>query len=319
MLKQLLDNQKQFINYFFDNVDVESLNLTFNECLACKGVLVFTGVGKSGIIAKKIAQTLISTGTRSIFLPASDALHGDIGALTSDDILICLSKSGNTNEILEIVSFAKKKGSKVVSVTSNTDSRIEKLADLNVFLPLERELCPFNLAPTISTTLQIIFGDALSIALMKAKNFSLKEYALNHPKGSIGGKISRCVSDVMLKNEDLPVASSNDTLFSKLDELTSKKCGCILIIDSSKNLKGIFTDGDLRRALKKYGEKVLACKFSEIMTTNYKFISPDELVWHAVKKMEEDPKKLITVLPVIEKDKLVGLVRMHDVLQSSAN
>jgi len=319
MFKQLLENQKQFINYFFDNVDVESLNLTFNECLACKGVLVFTGVGKSGIIAKKIAQTLISTGTRSMFLPASDALHGDIGVLTSDDILLCLSKSGNTDEILDIVEFAKKRGSKVVSITSNTDSRIEKLADLNVFLPLESELCPFNLAPTISTTLQIIFGDALSIALMKAKKFSLKEYALNHPKGSIGGKISRCVSDIMLKDANIPTADSNDTLLSKLDEFTSKKCGCILIIDPSKKLKGIFTDGDLRRALEKYGEKVLACRFSELMTTDYKSISPDELVWHAVKKMEEDPKKLITVLPVIENDELVGVVRMHDAIQSSAN
>jgi len=319
MFKQLLENQKQFINYFFDNVGVESLNAIFNECLNCNGVLVFTGVGKSGIIAKKIAQTLISTGTRAIYLPASDALHGDIGVLTSDDILFCLSKSGNTDELLDVVSFAKKKGAKVVSVTSNTSSKIEKQADLNVFLPLERELCPFNLAPTISTTLQIIFGDALSIALMQSKNFSLKEYALNHPKGSIGGKISRCVSDIMLKDESLPTADRKDTLLSKLDELTSKKCGCILIVDANKNLQGIFTDGDLRRSLKRLGEKVLSCKFSELMTTNYKSITPFDLVWHAIKKMEEDPKKLVTVLPVVEGGKLVGLIRMHDALQSSAN
>jgi arabinose-5-phosphate isomerase len=317
MFKQLLINQKKFLDFFFNNIDTDQLDRAFEICRSSRGVLIFTGVGKSGIIAKKITQTLISTGTKAIFLSALDALHGDIGIVGKEDVLIFLSKSGNTQELIDLMGFAKKKEAKIIAVTSNTFSKFAKFADLNIYLPLERELCPFNLAPTTSTTLQAIFGDILAIALMEAKKFSINDYALNHPKGSIGSKISRYVEDVMLKGSQLPIAKKNETLLANLEELTAKKCGCLLIIDNERNLKGIFTDGDLRRSLEKYGDKALNLELNELMTKNFYSIASNALLWQAINKMEENPKKQITVLPVVENSKLVGLIKMHDILQSS--
>jgi arabinose-5-phosphate isomerase len=315
MFKDLLRIQKTNLDFFFDSFNEQELDEILQLSLHCTGVLVFTGVGKSGIISQKISQTLLSTGSKSIFLPPTDALHGDIGILSENDVIFLLSKSGQTQELVQLVPYIKSRKSKIVAVVCEKNSELAKQADLSIYLPMQRELCPFNLAPTISTTVQLLFGDLLAVALMKAKGFSLDQYALNHPAGAIGKKLSLSVSDIMMKDSQVPLAELEDTLIDKLAELSSKKCGCLLIVDRERNMQGIFTDGDLRRGLENEGEAVLHKKLKDLMTSSFLSISPASLAWNALKKMEENPKKLISVLPVLDDNKVVGVLRMHDILQ----
>ena len=317
MVKSLFQEQRSLIEHFFENIDLEKTAQILERFLNCTGTLIFTGVGKSGIIANKLAMTMLSTGTKALYLSSADALHGDMGIVQKDDIFIALSKSGETKELLDLIPYVRKKGAFLVTLVSNPESKLAKLADLAINLPLKRELCPFNLAPTTSTTLQLIFGDILAVALMQKKDFSLDEYALNHPSGSIGKKIILKVEDLMLKGSDLPLCSENDLLVDVLALLSSKRCGALLAVDQTGRLKGIFTDGDLRRAIEKDKKTFLEKKLKELMTENFKWISSSELAVKALEKMEEEPKRLVTILPVLDQHKKVqGLIRMHDILQA---
>ncbi|MFT5318071.1 MAG: arabinose-5-phosphate isomerase, partial [Chlamydiales bacterium] len=205
MLKELFEEQRQLINGCFDLLDMNEVEKLLQAFLKCSGTIVFTGIGKSGIIAKKIALTMLSTGTKAFYLSAVNALHGDIGILTKDDIFVILSKSGESDELLNLVPYVRNKGASPISITCTTTSRLSKACDLHVTLPLERELCPFNLAPTTSASLQLLFGDVMVTALMSAKKFSLDEYAMNHPSGRIGKRISLRVSDLMITDGALPL------------------------------------------------------------------------------------------------------------------
>lgn len=316
MLKELFFKQKEYIDYFFDKINLREAEDFFKCCLECKGLIILSGVGKSGIVAEKIATTMTSSGTRAIYLSPINFLHGDIGIFSPDDILIFLSKSGETEELLTLIPFLKKRGVKLLSIVSNPDSRLAKESFLSLTLPLVKELCPFNLVPTTSTALQMIFGDILSVALMRAKNFDLSMYALNHPLGEIGRKISLKVNDIMLKEENLPIVREDNLLHEVLVELSLKKSGCLIVVDNQADFKGIFTDGDLRRALQNYGQGVLNKPMKELMTTSA-IVCPNEqmLVWDALGIMQKDPRKWITVLPVLDKHKLIGLIRMHDIIQ----
>lgn len=316
MLKDLFNEQRRYLNTFFDTVDSTAAEEFFATCLACKGLLVFTGVGKSGIIAEKIATTLVSTGTKALYLPTTNFLHGDIGILSSEDLLICLSKSGETEELLSLVPFVRKRQAKLLAVVSNPHSRLAKEADLSVHLPVEKELCPFDLAPTTSTAVQLIFGDILAVALMKAKGFSLNDYALNHPSGAIGKKATLYVSDLMRKEEQLPLCRPSDRLIDMLVELSNKKCGCLVVTDEKKELKGIFTDGDLRRALQNQGPTVLEKRMEALMTPSAIYVTPKIMAWEAAKIMQKDPKRWIMVAPVVEGGEVVGVIRMHDIVQA---
>lgn len=316
-LKELFTEAKRSLSFFFDHLDYTQAEKFFEKLKTCKGIIFFTGVGKSALVANKIAMTLTSTGTRALFLSPTEALHGDIGIISKDDILVILSKSGETDELLNLIPYVRNKGASVVSILSNPKSRLAKASDLFMDLPYGKELCPFNLAPTNSTSVQLIFGDCIAIALMHAKNFSLDEYAMNHPAGTIGKRIIVKVSDLMLKDDQIPFCFPENKLIETLVELSNKRAGCVLVVDQNSKLLGIFTDGDLRRALQRHGAEILQQKMSALMTPTFKTIGPENLAWDAMKMMEGDQKFPIMVLPVVKEcGTVVGLIKMHDILQS---
>lgn len=316
MMQELFEEQRRYLTHFFDKIDQGRAEAFFDACLKCSGLIVLTGVGKSGIIAEKIATTLISTGTKALYLPPTNFLHGDLGIVTEKDLLILMSKSGETEELLNLVPFARRRKAHILSIVSNPNSRLYRECDLSISLPVERELCPFDLAPTTSTAVQLLFGDALAVALMRAKEFSLNEYASNHPSGSIGKKITLRVEDIMMQGEQLPLCSPDDRLVDMLVELSNKKCGCLVVVDEKKHLKGIFTDGDLRRALQNHGSSVLEKKIGALMTASAICIPRNILAWEAMQVMQKDPKRWVMVVPVLDDKQVVGVVRMHDIVQA---
>ncbi|KAB5568255.1 hypothetical protein DKX38_002048 [Salix brachista] len=315
-LLNLFKSQQNHLNYFFQNLDL-SQTLTFTQTLLrCNGAIFFSGVGKSGFVANKISQTLISLGIRASFLSPLDALHGDIGALSASDILVLFSKSGNTEELLRLVPCAKAKGAYLVSVTSVEGNALTAVCDMNVHLPLERELCPFDLAPVTSTAIQMVFGDTVAIALMGARNLTREEYAANHPAGRIGKSLIFKVKDVMKKQNELPICKEGDLIMDQLVELTSKGCGCLLVIDEEHHLIGTFTDGDLRRTLKASGEAIFKLTVGEMCNRNPRTIGPDSMAVEAMKKMESPPSP-VQFLPVIKDDNiLIGIVTLHGLVSA---
>lgn len=315
MLKEIFTSERQFLDYFFNNVSLEEAEKVLHQFLTCSGMIVFSGVGKSGIIAEKLAKTLISTGTRAIYLPPTSALHGDIGILTERDQMVILSKSGQGQELIDLAQSVKRRGVPLMAWVSAKDSPLSRVADFTMNLPLEREICPFDLAPTTSTALQLIFGDVIAVALMRAKSFSLDQYALNHPAGAIGQLISQRVQDVMITGDALPICHSGERLKELLSPLSAKCCGCLLIIDEKGDLQGIFTDGDLRRALERHQDKLLDKPIGELMTVNFRFTTPTVLTSRALDQMENGPK--IMMLPVLEDKKLVGLLHIHHLMHTS--
>lgn len=314
VIGELLEKQRQYLKYYFDRLKLEEMEKFIEMCLKTEGLIIFTGVGKSGIIADKIAMTLVSTGTKALYLPPTNFLHGDIGILSNKDLLVLISRSGETEELYNLVPFARKRHTPLVALVSNPASRLAKACDLCVHLPVEKELCPFDLAPTTSTAAQLLCGDLLAVALMRAKQFNLSDYVLNHPSGSIGKKITTIVSDIM--QTELPLAKPDDLLINGLVELTNKKLGALLITDPEQRLLGIFTDGDLRRGLQALGSDVLNKPLKELMTRSPLSISKDALAWDALKLMQRDPKKFVLVLPILDEDKVVGILRMHDIVQA---
>lgn len=316
-LQPLFQAYQTEINTFFDQIDKTKVNQLIEILRECKGLLVFSGVGKSALIAQKIATTMTSTGTRALFISPLEAMHGDIGVLSSNDYFIALSKSGETEELLQLIPCVRNKGAKVLAFVSNEKSRMAQAADFVLKIPVENELCPFNLAPTVSTTLQLILGDILAIALMQKQSFSMDQYALNHPSGSIGKRITLKVEDLMVKNEGLPLASPQDKIIDSLHELSSKKAGCLVVVDKDHKLLGIFTDGDLRRALQKHGDLLFKKTIAEVMTHGGRTIRPKALIWEAMKEMERSQKNPIMMMPVVDdQGKVLGLLKMHDIIQS---
>ncbi|XP_073135432.1 probable arabinose 5-phosphate isomerase [Henckelia pumila] len=315
-LFNLFKSQQNYLNHFFQNLDL-SQTLTFTQTLLdSKGTIFFSGVGKSGFVAQKISQTLISLGIRSGFLSPVDALHGDIGILSSQDLLVLFSKSGNSEELLRLVPCVKAKGVYLISVTSVRPNGLLGLCDLNVHLPLQRELCPFDLAPVTSTAIQMVFGDTVAIALMGARNLSKEEYAANHPAGRIGKTLIFKVKDLMKKGEELPICREGDLIMDQLVELSSKGCGCLLVIDYDYHLLGTFTDGDLRRTLKASGEGIFKLTVGEMCNRNPRTISPDAMAVVAMQKMESPPSP-VQFLPVIgDHDVLIGIVTLHGLVSA---
>ena len=259
-------------------------------------------------------MTLVSTGTKSTFLNPIDALHGDIGMLTEEDILVLLSKSGSSEELINLIPFAEAKGARIYGVTSNKTSKIAQKSHAHIQLPLERELCPFNLAPVTSATIQMLFGDTCAVAIMCAKSFSSEDYAKNHPAGRIGKRLTLTVSDVMIRDQ-LPLVTPDDNGMEALVALagSSKGCGCLLVVDELNNFLGTFSDSDLRRALADKSDDALLLSVKQLM--NYKKSFPRVISIHAKAieaqyKMESNPP--VTYLPVIgPHNSLVGLVTLH--------
>lgn len=315
MIGTLFTQLQDHLRFFFQNVSHFQMEQIVDLLLQTKGKIFLTGVGKSGHIAQKIAATLSSTGTISFFLSPSDALHGDLGMIGKDDVVIMLSKSGESLELLQLISPIRRKKALILSFVSSSESRLAKESDFSITLPVEKELCPYDIAPTTSTIVQLIFGDCLAIALMQKKEFSLLDFASNHPAGMIGRKIALKVLDLMLKEEELPLCKKSDILIDLLHELSIKRSGCLLVVENKK-LLGIFTDGDLRRILHQLGSKGLHLPIEEVMTKSYRYTHSTTLAIDALHEMEKDLDHPITVLPVIDNQRLVGLIRMHDILQA---
>lgn len=317
MLKELFEKEKNSLLHFFKHIDLNAVQALFDLLKNSKGMVVVTGVGKSGMVAEKIALTLTSTGTRALYLSPSNALHGDIGIVSKDDVFLMISKGGESEELLQMIPYLRNKGVKLVAIVNNAHSRLAKACELSVVLPMEKELCPFDMVPTTSAVIQMILGDVLAIGLMTHKNFSLIEYAMNHPSGKIGRRLTIRVKDLMLSGKDIPLCNPQDKLVDTLVELSNKRCGCVMIIDKEKTLLGIFTDGDLRRALQKHGSKALDMEMQSLMTKKARSIADDAMASQALDLMEADQQHPITVLPVVDANSRVkGLIKMHDILQS---
>lgn len=286
------------------------------EFISQANKIVFSGVGKSGIIAKKIAATFSSFGISSMFLHPVEALHGDIGAVQQGDVAILLSKSGNTEELIRLVPYLKMRSAYIISITGNLNSYLARHSDAVLNGQVSREACPFNLAPTSSTTAALVIGDALAVVTMKMKNVTLEDFSRLHPLGQIGRSITLKVKDVMHTGDNLPIIKLNSTFKEALIEMSRKPLGCVCICDDDMNLLGIITDGDVRRLLNKY-DNLKDIIVSEVMTRQPVVIDEDSLLLSALALMENRQSQ-INVLPVVKSNKLIGLIRLHDIIKSAS-
>ena len=283
-----------------------------NKLLQTKGKIITLGIGKSGHIAKKVSATLSSTGSPSNFINAAEALHGDIGGINRSDKVLIFSHSGQSKEIIDLLPYLKNLGCDFFSITGSKDSMIAKSSNINIDTGISEEACPLDLAPTTSTTASLALGDAIAVALLEAKKFKADDFAKSHPGGKLGKRLMLKVEDVMKKGNELPVVLPGDSLAKTLIEISSKGLGVALVIEKS-NLKGIFTDGDLRRALNK---KVDLLKFpiSKLMSKKAKTIAQSELATEAIKLMQQNQIYSLVVLD--QKKQPKGLIRMHDLVEA---
>jgi len=281
--------------------------------LACRGRVVVTGVGKSGHIARKIASTMASTGTPAFFLHAAEAGHGDLGMITRDDVVLALSNSGQTDELLTIIPLIKRQGAKLIALTGNPDSALAREADAHLDARVAVEACPLNLAPTASTTAALALGDALAVALLDARGFNEQDFARAHPGGALGRRLLTHVSDVMRTGESIPSVPEAASFFDVLLEMSRKGMGMSAIVDSNRKVLGIFTDGDLRRTLERKPD-LRSLKVADIMKRDPRTIAPQKLAAEAVELMERH--KITQLLVVSDAGELVGALNTHDLLRA---
>jgi arabinose-5-phosphate isomerase len=302
----LLESQEISNLVNFIDSDFEKAVLFINSA---NGRVIVTGIGKSAIIASKIVATLNSTGTPAIFMHAADAIHGDLGIIQKNDVIICISNSGNTPEIKVLVPLIRNYGNKIIALTGNSNSFLAENSDyiLNSFIA--REACPNNLAPTTSTTAQLVIGDALAVCLLELNNFSSKDFAKYHPGGALGKKLYLRVSDLVNKNE-IPSVASDTPISDVIIEITEKRLGCTAVVDN-KGIIGIITDGDLRRMLKNNVD-ISALTAADIMSSSPKTIEVDAMAIRALETMENNN---ITQILVVDGNSYVGVVHLHDLLK----
>ena len=305
--KRVISHEQEAISQLIAELDggfAQAVELIFKS----KGNVVVTGIGKSAIIAQKIVATFNSTGTNAVFMHAADAIHGDLGIIRDEDVILALSKSGETPEIKVLVPLLKSRGNKLIAVVGNPDSYLALQADFVLNTYVKSEACPNNLAPTSSTTAQLVMGDALAVALLECRGFSAEYFARVHPGGALGKKLYLRVEDLFVRNEK-PAVKPNDELPQVIVEISTKRLGAAAVIEDG-NLLGIITDGDLRRMLMKTSD-LTGLKASEIMTANPKSIDHQSLVADALQLMRNHN---ITQLPVLKDGKYVGVIHLHDIL-----
>ena len=313
LAKNTLEIEGQAIEQLRKNLDQPDLALNFSKAidilLACKGRIVVSGMGKSGHIAKKIAATFASTGSPAFFVHPAEASHGDLGMVQHDDVFVAFSNSGETAELLTIVPLIKRTGAKLISLTGAPESTLARFSDVHLNVAVQREACPLNLAPTASTTASLAMGDALAVALLDARGFREEDFARSHPGGSLGKKLLTHVSDVMRHGDSVPKTLNNASIKQALLEITAKRLGMTVVVDSSDKVLGIFTDGDLRRLLEKTSN-LDEINLEAVMSANPRTISPDMLAAEAVEMME---RFRINQLVVVDNSgKLLGALNMHD-------
>lgn len=283
-----------------------------NLCLETPGRVVVSGMGKSGHVSNKIAATLASTGTPAFFMHPAEASHGDLGMITKQDLLLAISYSGETNEVVTILPVVKRMGAKLLSITGNPNSTMAKAADVHLDISVSEEACPLNLAPTASTTATLAMGDALAVALLKCRGFTAEDFARSHPSGSLGKRLLLRVADVMRSGERAPAVLADVSLRDALLEMTDKGLGMTAIVDVDNTVQGIYTDGDLRRTLDS-GADIHTTIIRDVMHTNCITTQPDILAAEALRILEEN--RITSLLVADENNKLVGALNIHDLFR----
>lgn len=311
--KKLLKIEAQAVEALIERIDERFLQ-AIEIMLACCGKVVVTGMGKSGLIGKKIAATLASTGTPAFFLNPAEGSHGDIGMVTKDDVVLAISNSGETEEIIRILPPLKRLNVKIIAMTGNSGSVLSKIADIALDVSVREEACPMGLAPTASTTASLAMGDALAITLLNKRGFTEDDFALIHPAGSLGRKLLLTVGNLMHTGDQIPSVTLDTLMKDAIMEISSKRLGITTVVDNEFRLHGVITDGDLRRGLEKWGEEFFSLRAGDVMTKNPKTLSADTLAAKAVAIMEEHS---ITVIIVTDDDNnITGVIHLHDLLKA---
>ena len=296
-----------------ENEDAENFTQAVLLLLKCNGRIVVSGIGKSGHIARKIAATLASTGTPAMFVHPAEAVHGDLGMITQQDVFIAISYSGEAEELLAISPIIKRMGAWLIAFTGNTQSNLAKLANIHLSIQVEKEACPLNLAPTASTTASLALGDALAVAVLDARGFRENDFARSHPGGVLGRRLLTLVSDIMRSGNDIPIVYAHTLLHDALFEITKKGMAMTAVVDNEKKAIGIFTDGDLRRLIETT-QNFSKIMISDVMTKNPRSITPDKLAVEAMHIMEQ--YRINQLLVSDNEGKLVGAIHIHDLTQA---
>ncbi len=313
LAQAVIDTETEAIQALKPRID-EDFVRACEYMLACRGRIVVTGMGKSGHIGGKIAATLASTGSPAFFVHPGEASHGDLGMITAQDVVLALSNSGNTDEILTIVPLIKRLGAPLIAMTGNPASRLASEADVHLDISVEREACPLGLAPTSSTTATLVMGDALAISLLESRGFTADDFALSHPGGRLGKRLLLHVADLMHTGDSLPRVPLQASLAEALVEMSQKGLGMTMVVDEQDHPAGIFTDGDLRRLLDHGQVDLRQQAIRDIMITRFTRITPDRLAAEALQLMDS---KRINALPVVDDHgRLIGALNMHDLLRA---
>ncbi len=312
--KDILRREAQALMKVMEGLD-DSFARAAEIIFGCTGRVVLTGMGKSGLVCKKIAATLSSTGTPALFVHAADSLHGDLGMLQRGDVLVVVSNSGETEEVLKIIPWVKRLDIPLVAITGDAASTIARLGDVALVVNVE-EACPYNVVPTSSTTATLALGDALAIAVMERRAFNVEDFASLHPGGSLGRKLFLRVEDLMHTGQALPGVSAETSMKDAILEITSKRLGVTGVYDGEGRLAGIITDGDLRRAIERYDDSLLAKTAGDVMTMRPKVVRRDALAAYALKKMEEFSITSLFVVDDESNARPVGIIHIHDLLRA---
>jgi arabinose-5-phosphate isomerase len=318
-MKNLIEIAKNVLSIEAESLQAlkEKINEDFLKAVEIihnsKGRVVVTGMGKSGLVGRKIAATLASTGTPSFFMHPAEASHGDLGMVTEDDVVIAISNSGETDEVVRLIPFLKYFNVKLIALTGNPQSTLAKQADAVIDVSVKEEACPFGFIPTASTTATLAMGDALAVALIMRNGFKKEDFAFFHPGGSLGKRMLTKVKELMHTGDELPVSYPDTVMLDAVLEITSKRLGVVVIVNENKKILGIITDGDVRRGVQRYGKELFELKASQIMTINPKTINEEELAAVALSTMQ---KYSITSLVVPDSEgTLKGLIHIHDILK----
>lgn len=310
--KEVIRIEANAIAGLLDRIDTEFARAV-NTIYACSGRVVLTGMGKSGLIARKIVATLNSTGTPSIYLHPTDALHGDLGMVRKDDVVIIISKSGETEEIMNLIPMLKRLNVKLIAMSGKIESRLSRECDILLNISVDEEACPHDLAPTSSTTATLVMGDALSVVLLQMRGFTIEDFAYLHPGGSLGKRLSLEIKEIMITGDRIPVVREDHSIKNVIYEITSKRLGTTCVINNSGILTGIITDGDLRRLLEKTLD-IKNVKASDVMTRNPKTMKQNILASYALQQMENFKITSIVIIDDEETPHPVGIIHLHDLI-----
>lgn len=308
--KKVIDDEVEALIGLKDYLNEDFIKIV-HAIFECSGRVIFTGIGKSGHISKKISATLSSTGTSSFFMHSTEAFHGDLGMIQSEDIVVAISYSGETDDLIKTIPIIKKLGCLVIGVSGNSGSSLAKLSDYHQLIKVEKEACPLDLAPTSSATATLVWGDALAISLMNKKDFKPEDFAKSHPGGTLGKRLLLSAKDVMISGDDLPINNENDLAKDVIKQISEKGMGATFIKNDHKKIVGVITDGDVRRAIDKT-EHFFDLQARDIMSLGFIYVDPDDLASDCLELMA---KKKIGCLAVMMEDELIGVINQKDLVK----